>query len=809
MTTSFRNIFVQEDVSHIEIPIIQRDYAQGRKDVGVTRIRRAFLKVLSEALTEDKTIGLDFVYGEVQSGRMIPLDGQQRLTTLFLLHWYLAARSGIAVDDCDFLGKFTYKTRFSARYFCEKLISQRPDFPLPPLNEHHGQDDLSAWLTDQHWYAGDWKHDPSIQGMLVTLDDIHNSFGTIDAAGCRAAWDRLVDVDRPAITFDFLSIENLGLSDELYIKMNSRGKPLTTFEHFKAEFEKTLGEVSEAARDEFSRKIDQDWSDLLWPLRDSNSNREDDDSIIDDEFLRLFHFIGDIVIGRHSLSVEPSLFKDDIDTWAENIFGKGNPKNPLDAQCDLFAALDSFFAEFGKFKKASDFADWFNDYFTDTDYRQGAVAIFGEINLFGSCCSDYGNLQGDSRRAFTLSRILLFSAVLEYLKRTPRPVRADIDPLLRTLRNVIFASSDEIRPKNFPTLLNETAEYIATGDRSKLKTYIKRQITEEDLKEQLLDRHPDNPGLREALHRLEDHSLLRGCLAAFDLDVDAATFILRAETFHQIFPVNGNMPLEKISGALLASGDYSQLPRRDDRYQFGSHDRNRVWLELLTGKDIENTKKALMKMLDDICSVSGASIEERLQIIADNYLAAQLKAKNLDWRYYLVKYPKMRSGPSGLYTSSKRKMGFDLCMMKETQLNGAYRDPYLIAVVEQSGSKEYKDVMELKYFGWEFWEPEKRWIKLARTGEAVMSCREEGFELRAPSDPTELATFTTIRKKYNVADDLLLQIPQVVVDGVTYDQEDRIEAAAKLLKDLVAVQHSTLQSDLAQAPDLAVTVVDL
>ncbi len=128
MSTSFRNVFRRGDVSRIEIPILQRDYAQGRKDGGVPHIRKAFLEVLHGALTGSEAVGLDFVYGEVEDGRMIPLDGQQRLTTLFLLHWYLAARCCVSGDECDFLGKFTYKTRYSARDFCAHLITQRPSF---------------------------------------------------------------------------------------------------------------------------------------------------------------------------------------------------------------------------------------------------------------------------------------------------------------------------------------------------------------------------------------------------------------------------------------------------------------------------------------------------------------------------------------------------------------------------------------------------------------------------------------------------------------------------------------------------------
>ena len=86
----------------------------------------------------------------------------------------------------------------------------------------------------------------------------------------------------------------MGLTDEIYIKMNSRGKPLTIFEHFKAELERNLRLVDESKGTSFANqiisKIDREWTDLLWNYRNGGLE-DDDDNIIDDEFLRYFKFI--------------------------------------------------------------------------------------------------------------------------------------------------------------------------------------------------------------------------------------------------------------------------------------------------------------------------------------------------------------------------------------------------------------------------------------------------------------------------------------------------------------------------------------
>ena len=128
---SFIKLFSQSEFN-VRIPIIQRDYAQGRPSAH--EVRKAFLKALLSYLQAEGTHDLDFVYGAVsESQDFLPLDGQQRLTTLFLLHWYLAQISDspearVAYYNCMLTSegqvRFSYETRPSAKDFCQALLAE-------------------------------------------------------------------------------------------------------------------------------------------------------------------------------------------------------------------------------------------------------------------------------------------------------------------------------------------------------------------------------------------------------------------------------------------------------------------------------------------------------------------------------------------------------------------------------------------------------------------------------------------------------------------------------------------------------------
>ena len=251
--SNLKNILIDRKLK-ISIPIIQRDYAQGRTDNKTIDIRNKFLNEIHDKLKEGEGLFLDFVYGSIEDDKFIPIDGQQRLTTLFLLHLYFAKKER---KDCEYLKGFTYETRSSSREFCEKLVGADIDF---------NKEEISPDIKNSSWFMPFWENDPTVKSMLVMIDAIHDKFKN------STFYDRLENIQ-----FSFLELKEFGLTDDLYIKMNARGKPLSEFENFKAEFEKELSQ-------EIKAKLDNAWLDLFWGLKDS-----DNLSSVDKRYMAFFN----------------------------------------------------------------------------------------------------------------------------------------------------------------------------------------------------------------------------------------------------------------------------------------------------------------------------------------------------------------------------------------------------------------------------------------------------------------------------------------------------------------------------------------
>ncbi len=306
---------VCKEIHKIRIPMIQRPYAQGRRSQ--EELRKEFLKDIFTALTNTdiKVLELNFIYGTLAShdnkdNVFELLDGQQRITTLFLLHYYFACQERLKNKDFNipaYLNKFEYQTRTTSTDFISKLLK----FELNPS----GDRTPSKSIRSAVWYSSSFDKDSTVDAMIRMLDSIHSFYYKIE--GDKPTYESL-----DKIMFYVLELNGFGLTEELFIKMNARGLQLTPFENFKADLvgymkksdsyrNKVHADLSKMNRDveywlNFSSLLDSKWSDLFWESPD-----DEDESGSKGCDIKFFRFIQRFLANKAILLTDKRV-KDDV-----------------------------------------------------------------------------------------------------------------------------------------------------------------------------------------------------------------------------------------------------------------------------------------------------------------------------------------------------------------------------------------------------------------------------------------------------------------------------------------------------------------
>ncbi len=721
----------------VVIPPIQRDYAQGRESRSVTRVRDRFLVSLADVLENDydgDSLNLDFVYGYVHEDEtgdgskftvFKPLDGQQRLTTLFLLHWYAAVRDENGDPDTKgLLARFSYATRSKSRQFCEELVKFQP--------EHNGCS-MREQIENQPWFFMSWFKDPTIASMLVMLDAIES---VCTQRSLIELWKKLAG-DEPRIRFHMLEMTDIGLPDDLYIKMNSRGKQLTDFEFFKSFFARCLRDEQ---RQEFIRKIDNEWSNLFWNIFKSGSDN-DLARKVDAGFLRFFKYVTDLIIAKNGLQPSSS------DEWERvvEVYSDAGNVDFLFSCLDLFTNLD-----------ASD-PECFSRYFylDEGGYKQGTSRLFfarPKVNLFHKCAEDYDAI--GRVNPFSLGeQLLLYAFICHKHNKTDRFAIA-----ARKLRNLIASSEDRIRREHLASLC-EDVECIVQDQPLKSDTrFSTTQIEEEAQKKELC---VSSAELEEVICKLEDHNLLRGTISAFDISTGIKPF---ADVFHQCF--RSETDYIEISRAMLALGDYSQLYGGWRRL---GNQHLQTWRELFTPneyrKGFERTRKVLKQYLQRFIN----NQETTNQDIISTAIGGRR-----DWRYYYVKYDNFRqwngTGTEGFYYwENFEKKPLEYYMMYKRQFNGRHWIPFLLTISELEKNCSLENYGNDLHFA---------------CGPVILgiSMENDGFTFHVLEDNAEsTAALDRIKNAGLVDADGRFLVPMKSNDE---DEVDRIQACVTLLRSI-------------------------
>ena len=228
------NLFALLSRYRVVIPGIQRHYVQGANNPKAESVRKQFIKEIFTAIEEKQNeFNLHFIYGPINTDgedSFVPVDGQQRLTTLWLIARYAAekAEPSDRKDLLRLLSRFTYEDRINAKRFCQALTCENSRWDITQ--------DPNPDILCQDWFVDYWKEDETVASMIRMLSTIHEEWNkhqdTITA-------EDVLEAIASKIRFE-LKIDAFG--DDIYMKMNARGLQLTQWENFKGKFSENLSE---------------------------------------------------------------------------------------------------------------------------------------------------------------------------------------------------------------------------------------------------------------------------------------------------------------------------------------------------------------------------------------------------------------------------------------------------------------------------------------------------------------------------------------------------------------------------------------
>ena len=279
---SLKELLTHNEIDQIIIPEIQRDYVWKESNVRklVDDIKRSFKKKESHSLeikvndtleTSDainqfltleyerlkyhQKLGFIYAYHDRDyAGKFFLIDGQQRITTLFLILLYLYK----ALDrQEDFKLSYFNQGILKVDY---KVREQSHDFlKLMVECELAGKD----FKESDKFYGTEYLKDTTINNLIQNYDHIISQLSDFtDKSGVLDFLENFVEVNY----FDTHLSEQ---GEQLYIYMNSRGEQLSHQEIIRAELMQNINEPIKKVELEWEK-----WQNFFWQHRGGNENAD-------------------------------------------------------------------------------------------------------------------------------------------------------------------------------------------------------------------------------------------------------------------------------------------------------------------------------------------------------------------------------------------------------------------------------------------------------------------------------------------------------------------------------------------------------
>jgi uncharacterized protein with ParB-like and HNH nuclease domain len=536
---TLRGFLTDQNLDQILIPEIQRDYVWTSENVKTLlnslnddaskrqqvdnevleslppEVKELTLKGLKD---ERKATNIGFIYAYSDPGyahKYFLIDGQQRLTTIFLLLLALstnnnknAFKKSYFSKDCP---KVDYKVREATQEFLRRFINAI-------LNDRDMDD-----IRNSYWYFAEYESDITIQAILRNYTVIKQF---ISNDNCALDFDYIEN----NVEFWYFDTDKSQQGEELYIYMNSRGETVQPNEQIKAGLLEPLPDVE---KDKWGKEWEE-WQDFFWKRKSSDENSNADKGF--NEFLRWVKIINYITTMSSATVKEQEEYIKTLRT-----------SRRIDGELLSLSDIKEYFESLLHIYKEK------NDYFQDK-WLYGETDLADYIRLLPVLMFSKKHRDAKKKEMERFSRFFYNLPRFAYVRRNPdtycvHSVHLTDEFLGDNLRDVV-------------DLIN----YQSKSD------YVNILTEEEKLKLKLYKK-PPNGVLREDLERelwkAEDYTLNYGrigflfyCIGFNDSqDTNSFSFERFTELRNRLVELFGKSfaPDDLLRRALLTKGDYSLL----------------------------------------------------------------------------------------------------------------------------------------------------------------------------------------------------------------------------------------------------------
>ena len=309
-TYSLEQIFVNGTNGKMVIPDLQRDYCWGGKGTLVTDFVNNIKKHFEECRENNKDrknecltcintecrtkaanslmMGLLYGYYEENRPNLQLCDGQQRLTTLYLLIGLINRLCGdnsfrrflisdFELEEDDKEPNLLYDIRDSSLYFLSDLVCH---FFIQE-NREYVDGALSDYVRKQEWWFKAYETDPTIQSMLTAMDEMQKLLQDMDKLKLKDFGNYVCNM----LQFVYFDMGDRKNGEKTFVIINTTGEPLTATENLKPLVVTQGGDrnLSETEWEENSRQ----WEEVdHWFWKNRDKSKEDTSDAGMKEFLR-------------------------------------------------------------------------------------------------------------------------------------------------------------------------------------------------------------------------------------------------------------------------------------------------------------------------------------------------------------------------------------------------------------------------------------------------------------------------------------------------------------------------------------------